>query len=138
MKTITLICCCCGGEAPALEQWWNRDTGYGLCGACAARIQASGKEPEFELTYGVEGKHWFAIPPKPKPLDREYLKLAAKEISARLPDNHGFILLAVPFGEQPDKRLTYISSLKREDAIIVLKEFLLNAGAAEDWMQHIK
>lgn len=28
-----LICCCCGGVAPG-RQWWNRDTGYGICPRC--------------------------------------------------------------------------------------------------------
>lgn len=70
--------------------------------------------------------------------DREYLKEAAKAIDAKLPDNHGFILMAVPLGEDKERRLTYISSLKREDAINVLKEWLISCGAEEDWMKHIK
>ena len=70
--------------------------------------------------------------------DREYLKEAARAVEAKLPDNHGFLLLVAPFGEGTDNRLTYISSMRREDAINVLKEFLLKCGAAEDWMKHIK
>lgn len=71
-------------------------------------------------------------------IDKEYLKEAARAIEARLPDNHGFILLVTPFGDSPDNRLTYVASIQREDAINVLKEFLIKAGAAEDWMKHIK
>lgn len=71
-------------------------------------------------------------------MDREYLKEAARAVDAKLPDNHGFILLVAPYGENPDNRLTYIASMQREDAINVMKEFLLKAGASEDWMKHIK
>jgi hypothetical protein len=38
--TLHLTCCCCGGDAPAYQQWWNRDKGYGLCGRCATTIKA--------------------------------------------------------------------------------------------------
>lgn len=68
--------------------------------------------------------------------DKNYLTLAAKDVKARLPDNHGFILLTMSYGE--DGRLNYVSTISREDAINVLKEFLIKCGAAEDWMQHIK
>jgi hypothetical protein len=70
--------------------------------------------------------------------DKQYLELCARLIDDRLPDNHGFILLVAPFGEGPDNRLRYVSSMSREDALSVLKEWLLKCGAAEDWMRHIK
>lgn len=70
--------------------------------------------------------------------NKEYLQLAAQTLEMILPDNHGFILFAFPFGENPDNRLAYVSNAKREDAINALKEWLLKAGASEDWMQHIK
>lgn len=69
-------------------------------------------------------------------MNREFLQLAAQEIQARLPDNWGFILLAAPYGE--GGRLVYTSSVERESAIAMLKEFLIRAGAAEDWMKHLK
>jgi len=69
--------------------------------------------------------------------DKRYLQLAAEAVHDKLPDHHGFILMAVPF-EGGDGRLKYISSLKREDAITVLKEWLINCGHKEDWMKHIK
>ena len=31
---VPLICCCCNGETYG-RQWYNRDTGYGLCSRCA-------------------------------------------------------------------------------------------------------
>jgi hypothetical protein len=70
--------------------------------------------------------------------DKEYLKEAAKAVEAKLPDNHGFILLVVPYGGASEHRLNYISSMRREDAINVLKEWLIKASGKEDWMKHIK
>lgn len=32
-----LICACCGGEAPSRKQWFNQDTGYGICARCFTR-----------------------------------------------------------------------------------------------------
>ncbi len=71
-------------------------------------------------------------------MDKQYLVQAAKVIETKLPDNHGFILLVAPFGNTPGQRLTYISSLKRADAINLLKEWLISASGAEEWMKHIK
>jgi hypothetical protein len=71
-------------------------------------------------------------------IDREYLREMAKVLESKLPDNHGFILLAFPFGDDPNQRLIYTSNARREDAINALKEFLIKAGAAEDWMKHIQ
>ena len=70
-------------------------------------------------------------------MDKEYLKLAADEISATFPDNHGFVLLVTPFNVA-DARAHYISNITREDAIVMLKEFLFRVGSAEDWMKHIQ
>lgn len=71
-------------------------------------------------------------------MDKEYLKEAAKAVNAKLPDNHGFILLVAPYGEGGNNRLTYISSMRREDAINVLKEWLIKASGKEEWMKHLK
>jgi hypothetical protein len=78
------------------------------------------------------------LPPDPPrhPLDKDYMREAAKAIGDRLPDNHGFLLLTAPFGE--DGRMFYVSSMVREDALSLLKEFLLKSGESEDWMKHIK
>lgn len=73
-----------------------------------------------------------------KPLDREFLQDAAAAVHAKLPDNYGFILLAMPFNKEGDGRLVYASNVQRAHAIASLKEWLLRAGAAEDWMEHIK
>lgn len=69
-------------------------------------------------------------------MDKEYLKEAAKAIESKLPDNHRFILLSAPEGD--GGRLVYISSMRRECAINVLKEWLIKASGEEEWMRHIK
>lgn len=71
-------------------------------------------------------------------MDKDYLQEAAKLIESKFPDNHGFILLVVPFEKGGDKRLSYVSSLSRESAINVLKEWLIKASGEEEWMKHIK
>jgi hypothetical protein len=71
-------------------------------------------------------------------VNKEYLQKAAEAIEAKLPDNHGFILLVALSGQGDQNRLAYISSLKREDAINVLKEWLIQASGEEEWMKHLK
>jgi len=52
----SLGCCCCGGDAGRWEQWWNRDTGYGVCAPCVAWVRSRGEtEAEIRENYGVEG-----------------------------------------------------------------------------------
>lgn len=61
-----LICACCGSETKG-RQWWNRDTGFGVCVPCADRNTACYGEGEpgescagdstFAL-YGVRGIHF--------------------------------------------------------------------------------
>ena len=70
------------------------------------------------------------------PHDKQYLKDAAMAVEALLPDHHGMIILAVPF-KGGDQRIKYISNLKREEAIKILKEFMIQCCSAEDWMKHI-
>lgn len=69
--------------------------------------------------------------------DKEYLRDMARTLADRLPDNHGFILLTFPFGNDPGSRIAYISNAQRADAINAMKEFLIKAGAEEDWMRHL-
>lgn len=71
-------------------------------------------------------------------MDKEYLREMAEIVSQKLPDNHGFILLAFDFGVPTESsRLVYTSNANRSDAINVMKEFLIKAGHEEDWMRHI-
>lgn len=71
-------------------------------------------------------------------MNRAFLNDAAKAVTAKLPDNYGFILLAFPFNGEGDNRLVYTSNAQRADALNVLKEWMLKCGASEDWMQHIQ
>jgi len=71
-------------------------------------------------------------------MDREFLNEAAKAIKDKLPDNYGFILMAAPFEGEGDNRLVYLSTMKREDAINVLKEFLIKCSGEEEWLKHLK
>ena len=53
----TLECCCCGQETRG-RQWWNRDTGYGLCAKCAVHAKKGYDAEEMESCYGKEGIHY--------------------------------------------------------------------------------
>ena len=60
-----LGCCCCG-SATYGRQWWNRDTGYGICSKCIHWLRTDKKqngepresEAEIRDLYGVEGRHF--------------------------------------------------------------------------------
>jgi hypothetical protein len=59
-----LECCCCG-EATRGRQWWNRDTGYGICSRCIAWLrtpkengQPRESEEQIRDYYGIEGTHF--------------------------------------------------------------------------------
>lgn len=53
-----LECCCCGNGTRG-RQWWNRDTGYGLCDDCISYNGVAdvpiGKEAS---CFGIRGYHW--------------------------------------------------------------------------------
>lgn len=57
VKPRRLKCSCCGEFAGWWLQWNNMDTGWGMCGPCAPRIEA--KEGPFEMVrlYGRVGVH---------------------------------------------------------------------------------
>lgn len=67
---------------------------------------------------------------------KTYMEEAAEAAHSKLPDNHGIILLAVPYEKKG--QCSYVSDLAREDAVNVLKEWLIKCGAEEDWMRHIR
>jgi hypothetical protein len=52
-----LICACCG-ERTMGRQWWNRDTGYGLCVPCIPFVSRKQTDEEVERSYGVRGVHY--------------------------------------------------------------------------------
>ncbi len=52
-----LTCCVCGAGTQG-RQWWNRDTGYGICVPCADQ-QAERMGPlEHKDYYGIRGIHF--------------------------------------------------------------------------------
>ena len=53
----TLTCCCCGEQTKG-RQWWNRDTGFGLCSPCAERIALREDKETMKSCYGQEGIHY--------------------------------------------------------------------------------
>jgi len=52
-----LDCACCGQETYA-RQWWNQDTGYGLCDRCAKMIIAKDGPEYTNQCYGRKGEHY--------------------------------------------------------------------------------
>ncbi len=52
----TLTCACCGASAPG-RQWWNRDTGYGVCAKCFTWISGREGAEQAEQSYGKPGIH---------------------------------------------------------------------------------
>ena len=57
---VTLTCCSCG-EACKGRQWWNRDTGYGLCPKCAAWIATRETAEQMHENYGEADTHYFMV-----------------------------------------------------------------------------
>lgn len=53
----SLLCSCCGGRTRG-RQWHNRDTGYGLCEACALRISEKETPEQLLRNYGEKGFHY--------------------------------------------------------------------------------
>lgn len=51
-----LTCACCGAETKG-RQWWNRDTGYGVCPACYATEAARCGTDYAVQCYGQPGVH---------------------------------------------------------------------------------
>lgn len=59
MAVRRLNCCCCGADAGRWRQWWNRDTGFGVCVSCVESERRHGtSEEEIEEMYGKEGVNW--------------------------------------------------------------------------------
>lgn len=54
---MNLICACCGGDAPAKHQWWNQDTGYGICPRCWLVVVEKEGEEQATRSYGKYGEH---------------------------------------------------------------------------------
>jgi hypothetical protein len=74
-----LECCCCGGDAGHFKQWWNIDTGYGICLTCVADARQRGEsEAEIKSSYGVEGVHYAARVTKDEAVDYAIRSISAE------------------------------------------------------------
>lgn len=59
-------------------------------------------------------------------------------VNERLPEHYGFFVFAAPSNGTPgESQAKYVSNLSRENALLVMKEFIIRNGAAEDWMKNI-
>lgn len=57
-RVVSLSCCCCG-QGTRGRQWWNRDTGFGICAKCIGWLRSRGtSEEEIRASYGREGYHF--------------------------------------------------------------------------------
>ncbi len=54
-----LTCCCCGLDHKG-RQWYNRDTGYGLCNNCAVELEEETSAANMKECYGIKGIHYLA------------------------------------------------------------------------------
>jgi hypothetical protein len=52
-----LVCAVCGGPAPARKQWWNRDTGFGVCPGCFVLVTEKQGLEEAVLCFGHPDVH---------------------------------------------------------------------------------
>ena len=52
-----LTCCCCGASTYG-RQWFNRDTGFGLCVECIPFCERGETPESFERLYGRRGEHY--------------------------------------------------------------------------------
>lgn len=57
-RIVSLECCCCGGGTTG-RQWWNRDTGYGICVPCGVDQEQTESPATMISYYGHKGVHWF-------------------------------------------------------------------------------
>lgn len=57
-----LRCCCCGDSAGRYHQWWNRDSGYGICRKCVEWMLREERETPEQIKdyYGIEGINYAA------------------------------------------------------------------------------
>jgi hypothetical protein len=63
---IDLICACCYGYTRG-RQWYNRDTGYGLCPNCVDWLKGKNyPAASLKSDYGIENYHYFTKDQEPK------------------------------------------------------------------------
>lgn len=71
--------------------------------------------------------------------DKAYIQQAASMVNSVIPDDHSFILMVAPNELQGDARISYVSTMTRESAMSVMKEFLLTACDDDStWLKHLE
>lgn len=55
---------------------------------------------------------------------KDRMQKIAKDITSQLPEGMGFVLLAFEFGDNPNRRLNYVSNSNRKDIVEVMKEWI--------------
>lgn len=54
----------------------------------------------------------------------DMLQNIAKDIQEKLPEGMGFVLLAYEFGDEPGRKMLYVSNSDRNDTIVAMAEFI--------------
>jgi hypothetical protein len=67
---------------------------------------------------------------------RTHLQKIAHSVNEQLPEGWGFILMAFPYDE-PNGRLNYVASCKREDGIKVVREWLKKQSNPDNFGKHL-
>lgn len=57
LPLIKLICSCCYAYTYG-RQWYNRDTGFGLCASCATWLRTRESAEAMKENYGIAGVHY--------------------------------------------------------------------------------
>lgn len=68
--------------------------------------------------------------------DKEWMIEAMKAAEYKMPDQQAIMLFSYPIGRPGNLR--YSSTLSREDAITLVKQWLFAQGEKEAWMEHVK
>lgn len=68
--------------------------------------------------------------------NKEWMISAMRAAESKMPDSHAIMLFSYPIGHPGELR--YSSTMAREDAIILMKQWLFVLGEKEAWMNHIK
>ena len=67
---------------------------------------------------------------------RQTMQRIGKAVESQIPEGYGFFVFVFPFNDS-NGRANYCSNGKLEDTLSVMKEFLIQSGHNDDWMQHI-
>lgn len=77
-------CCICGIRCFG-RQWWNRDTGFGICPRCAEYEETKISPKEHEELYGKPNVHYLRY----TDIERQEIAEQAEEAKQTYLDNYG-------------------------------------------------